>query len=105
MITLLLVVVAIILMVVLGVAVVGLALQLLWWALVGLVIGALARLVLPGIQPIGWLGTIGAGIAGALLGGIVGDAFGWGGLLEFLLAIAAAALLIVAFGGNRRSYA
>jgi uncharacterized membrane protein YeaQ/YmgE (transglycosylase-associated protein family) len=103
--TLLLVVLAIILMIVLGVAVVGLALQLLWWALVGLVIGALARLVLPGAQPIGWLATIGAGIAGALLGGIVGNAFGWGGLLELLLAIAAAALLIVAFGGTRRAYA
>jgi uncharacterized membrane protein YeaQ/YmgE (transglycosylase-associated protein family) len=105
MITFLVVVLAIILMVVLGVAVVGLALQLLWWALVGLVIGALARLVLPGVQPIGWLGTIGAGIAGALLGGIVGDALGWGAALEFLLAIAAAALLIVAFGGTRRAYA
>jgi uncharacterized membrane protein YeaQ/YmgE (transglycosylase-associated protein family) len=105
MITLLLVVLAIILMVVLGVAVVGLALQLLWWALVGLVIGALGRLVLPGVQAIGWLGTIGAGIAGALLGGVVGDALGWGGLLQFLLAIAVAALLIVAFGGTRRAYA
>jgi uncharacterized membrane protein YeaQ/YmgE (transglycosylase-associated protein family) len=98
----LIVVLAIILMVVLGVALVGLALKLLWWALVGLVIGSLARLVLPGAHPIGWLATIGAGIAGALLGGIVGDALDWGGLLEFLLSIAAAALLIAALGGTRR---
>jgi uncharacterized membrane protein YeaQ/YmgE (transglycosylase-associated protein family) len=98
----LIIILAIVLMVVLGVAIVGLALKLLWWALVGLVIGSLARLVLPGVHPIGWLATIGAGIAGALLGGIVGDALGWGGVLEFVLSIAAAALLIAALGGSSR---
>lgn len=103
--TVLLILLAIVLAIVLGVAVVGLALQLLWWALVGLVIGALARLVLPGVQPIGWLMTILAGIAGAILGGVVADALDWGGLLQLVLAVAAAALLIAAFGGSRRAYA
>lgn len=37
----------------------------------GLVIGALARLALPGPDPMGILGTIGLGLAGAFLGGIV----------------------------------
>jgi uncharacterized membrane protein YeaQ/YmgE (transglycosylase-associated protein family) len=101
----LLVLLAIVLAVVLGVVVVGLALKLMWWALVGLVIGALARLVLPGSQPIGWLWTVGAGIAGALLGGIVADAFDFGGIFEFLLAVGVAAALIAALGGTRRSYA
>ena len=101
----LLVILAVILAVVLGVAVIGLALDLLWWALVGFVIGLLARLLLPGIQPIGWLGTIAAGIAGALLGGMVGDAFDLNGLLRLVLAIAVAAALIAAFaGGTRREY-
>lgn len=100
----LIVIVAIIVMVVLGIAIVGLALKLLWWALVGLVIGSLARLVLPGAQPIGWLATIGAGIAGALLGGDRRDALGWGGVLELVLSIAAAAVLIAALGGTRRAH-
>jgi uncharacterized membrane protein YeaQ/YmgE (transglycosylase-associated protein family) len=104
--TLLLVILAIVVLVILGVAVIGLAIKLLWWALVGLVIGALARLVLPGRRPIGWLATIGAGIAGALLGGIVANAFDFGGIVEFLVAVATAAALIAIFtGGTRRAYA
>jgi uncharacterized membrane protein YeaQ/YmgE (transglycosylase-associated protein family) len=99
----LLIVLAIVLAIVLGVAVVGLAVKLLWWALIGLVIGALARLVLPGSQAIGWLGTIGAGIAGALLGGVIADALNVGGLLQFLIAIAVAAVLIAFLAGSRRT--
>jgi uncharacterized membrane protein YeaQ/YmgE (transglycosylase-associated protein family) len=102
---LLLVLLAIVVLVVLGVAIVGLVLKLLWWALVGLLIGALARLVLPGGQPIGWLGTTGSGIAGALLGGIVGNAFGVGSVLQFVLAVIAAALIIAVLGGSGRQYA
>jgi uncharacterized membrane protein YeaQ/YmgE (transglycosylase-associated protein family) len=105
MVTLLIVLLVLVVMVALGFAVVGVVLELLWWALVGLVIGALGRLVLSGNPPIGWLGTIAAGIAGALLGGIIGDALGGNGLVEFLLAILAAALLIAAFSGGRRAYA
>lgn len=106
MVALLVVLLVIVLAVILGVALLGLALQLLWWALVGLAIGALARLILPGIQPIGWLGTVAAGIAGALLGGIVADAFDFGGFLQFVAAVLTAAALIAAFaGGTRRAYA
>jgi uncharacterized membrane protein YeaQ/YmgE (transglycosylase-associated protein family) len=101
----LLLLLAVIVMIVLGIAVVGFVVELLWWALVGLVIGALARLVLPGEHAIGWLGTIGAGIAGALLGGVIAHAFDWSGLVQFLLAILVAAALIAAFGGTRRAYA
>jgi len=57
-------IVAVVLLLVLGWWIVGLVFNLLWWALLGLVIGALARLVLPGRQTIGWLGTAAAGIAG-----------------------------------------
>ena len=103
--TLLLIVIAIVVLIVVGWALVGLALKLLWWALLGLVIGALARLVLPGRQAIGWLATAGAGVAGALLGGIIADALDWGGLLQFVLAVAVAAGLIAMVGGTRRAYA
>jgi uncharacterized membrane protein YeaQ/YmgE (transglycosylase-associated protein family) len=40
-------------------------------ALFGLVVGALARLALPGPDPMGILATIGLGLAGAFLGGVV----------------------------------
>ena len=105
MVTLLIVLVALVLMVLLGVAVVGIALKLLWWALVGLAIGALARLVIPGGQAIGWLGTIAAWILGALVGGVIGDALDGSWVLELALAVGIAALAIVAFGGARREYA
>ena len=101
--TALLILLAIIVLIALGV--VGLAAKVLWWILVGLIIGALARLVLPGIQAIGWIGTTAAGIGGALIGGIAGDALGGHWLVELVLAIAAAALLIAAFTGTRRAYA
>ena len=103
--TVLLVILAILVLLVVGWAVVGLAFKLLWWALLGLVIGALARLVLPGRQAIGWLATAGAGIAGALLGGIIADALEWGGVVQFVLAVAVAAALIAVLGGARRGYA
>jgi uncharacterized membrane protein YeaQ/YmgE (transglycosylase-associated protein family) len=103
--TVLLVILAIVVLLVVGWAVVGLAFKLLWWALLGLVIGALARLILPGRQAIGWLATAGAGIAGALLGGIIADALEWGSVVQFVLAVAVAAALIAVLGGARRGYA
>ena len=45
--------------------------------IVGLIVGALARFVLPGKQSMGWILTIVLGIAGALLAGFVGQALGW----------------------------
>jgi uncharacterized membrane protein YeaQ/YmgE (transglycosylase-associated protein family) len=103
--TLVLILLAVVLLVVLGAALLGVALHLLWWAIVGLVIGGLARLVLRDRPPIGWLGTIAAGIAGALLGGVAGNILGGNWLLELLLAVAIAALLIVWIGGRRSAYA
>lgn len=87
-----------ILALVLAGALIGLAVKLLWWALLGLAIGALARLVLPGDQALGILATILFGIAGSLLGGILADAFGLGAILQFVLAVAVAAALISLFG-------
>jgi uncharacterized membrane protein YeaQ/YmgE (transglycosylase-associated protein family) len=100
--TILLILLAIILVIVIGGAVIGLALKLLWWALIGLLIGALARLLIPGRQAIGWLATALVGIGGALLGGIVADALDVGGLVQFLIAVAVAALLVMLLGGGLR---
>ena len=45
--------------------------------LVGLVVGAIARFVLPGEQKMGWILTIMLGIGGSMLAGFVGQALGW----------------------------
>lgn len=43
------------------------------WTVFGLVVGALARLLVPGRQPIGLVGTIALGIGGSFLGGFVAN--------------------------------
>ncbi len=45
--------------------------------IVGLIVGAIARFVLPGEQKMGWILTGLLGIAGSLLAGFVGQALGW----------------------------
>ena len=92
---------AVIVLFALGIAVIGLTVKLLWWALIGLVIGALGRLILPGAQPIGVLATAALGVAAALLGGIIAHALDVGGLLQFVIAIVVAAGLIALYGGSR----
>ena len=94
--------IAVIVLFVAGGFVIGFALDLLWLAIVGLVIGALARLVLPGIQNAGILVTILAGIGGSLLGGIIGDAIDAGWFVTFLLAVAIAAGIVALIGSSRR---
>lgn len=47
------------------------------WILIGLIAGALAKLIMPGKDPGGCLVTILLGVGGALLAGFVGNAVGW----------------------------
>ena len=65
----------------------------------GLIIGALARLIKPGKQDLGILATLGLGLVGSLVGGLIAQAFGTGSIWElnvigFVLAVIAAVLLI-----------
>jgi len=91
------VLIIIILALLLAGSIIGLAFSLLWLALTGLVIGALGRLVLPGRQDISLLATALVGIAASLLGGILADAFDVGWIIQFLVAVALAALGITVF--------
>lgn len=45
--------------------------QIIWWIVVGLIVGALARLVMPGKQGISIVATILIGIVAAILGGLI----------------------------------
>ena len=49
--------------------------QLLWMFLVGIVVGAIARLIMPGIENIGILMTGVLGIAGSFVGGFIARIF------------------------------
>jgi uncharacterized membrane protein YeaQ/YmgE (transglycosylase-associated protein family) len=73
--------------------------QVLGLIVIGIVIGLIARLVLPGRQRIGAWFTVLLGIAGALIGGIVASAIGTGDIFELnflgtIVGIVAAAGLI-----------
>jgi uncharacterized membrane protein YeaQ/YmgE (transglycosylase-associated protein family) len=45
--------------------------------LVGLVVGAIARFIMPGEQKMGWIMTILLGVGGSFAAGFVGQALGW----------------------------
>lgn len=65
----------------------------------GLIIGALARLIKPGKQNLGILATLGLGLVGSLIGGLIAQLFGTGSIWElnvlgFVLAVVAAVSLI-----------
>jgi uncharacterized membrane protein YeaQ/YmgE (transglycosylase-associated protein family) len=73
--------------------------QILGLIVVGLIIGALARLIKPGKQRLSILATLLLGVVGALIGGVVASLLGTGDIWElnvlgFIVAVVAAVLLI-----------
>ena len=66
---------------------------------VGLIIGALARLIKPGRQRLSIVATLLLGVVGAIIGGLIASLLGTGDIFElnvlgFILAVVAAVLLI-----------
>jgi uncharacterized membrane protein YeaQ/YmgE (transglycosylase-associated protein family) len=72
------------------------------WVITGLVIGALARLIVPGRQRIGILLTLLIGIAGALIGGFITAALVGAGhaIITFIVSLVVAAILVSAVASN-----
>ena len=73
--------------------------QILGLIVVGLIIGALARLIKPGRQRLSILATLLLGVVGALIGGVVASLLGTGDIWElnvigFIVAVIAAVVLI-----------
>ena len=54
----------------------------LYWILLGLVAGSLAKFIMPGRDPAGCIFTIFLGLVGAFVGGLVGSWLGWGGVTQ-----------------------
>lgn len=77
-------------------------LTVLWFILVGAVVGMLARLVVPGRNSIGTALTVLVGVVGAVLGGLVAGAVGAGNVLAFVFAVVIAAILVALLSGGRR---
>jgi len=70
------------------------------WILFGLVIGIIAKVLMPGRDPGGFIVTILLGIAGALLGGFVGRAMGFygeGQTAGWIMSILGAVLLLAVY--------
>ncbi len=68
-----------------------------WMAVIGFVVGLLARAVLPGTQSLGLILTAVLGIAGSFLAGFAGQAMGWytqGQPAGFLASVVGAVLLL-----------
>jgi uncharacterized membrane protein YeaQ/YmgE (transglycosylase-associated protein family) len=73
---------------------------------VGLVVGVIARFVMPGAQPMGWIATTLLGIGGAFVGGLGGQALGLykvGEPVGWIGAVIGAVILLLVFRLIRRA--
>ena len=76
---------------------------ILGWIVLGLIIGALAKLVMPGRDPGGVIVTMLIGVVGAILGGLLGSLLFGGGLEDFfslrtwLLALIGSLIVLAAY--------
>ena len=94
----------VVLLAIFGGAIIAGAAWLLWFGIVGIIIGGLARLLVADSGGYGLPGTILAGLGGALLGGVLARLADVGGFIEFLISILVAAVLIAltrGAGSNR----
>jgi len=73
------------------------------WILLGLIAGALAKWIMPGPDPGGWIVTIIIGIVGAFIGGWLGSLVGIGGPVtgfspgDIITAVIGAIVLLIIF--------
>lgn len=72
------------------------------WIVLGLIAGVVAKLIMPGKDPGGFIVTIVIGIVGALIGGSIASALGWGDVSginigSIIIAVLGAILLLVVY--------
>jgi uncharacterized membrane protein YeaQ/YmgE (transglycosylase-associated protein family) len=74
--------------------------HILVWILFGLVVGVVAKFLMPGRDPGGFVITIVLGIVGAFVGGFVGRMLGWyrdGDPVGFVMAVLGAIVVLVIY--------
>jgi uncharacterized membrane protein YeaQ/YmgE (transglycosylase-associated protein family) len=74
--------------------------SILGWILFGLIVGVVAKLIMPGPDPGGMILTILLGIVGALIGGFIGRMLGWygeGDPVGFIMAVIGAIVLLLGY--------
>ena len=75
-------------------------LHLLWEAIIGLIVGAIAKFLMPGKDPGGIWITMLIGVAGSLLASFLGRAVGWyqsGQSAGFIMSVVGALILLVIY--------
>ena len=81
--------------------------SILWTLIIGLVVGAVAKLLMPGKDPGGFIITMLLGIAGSFLATYIGRALGWyqpGASAGFIMSVIGAIILLIIyrlFRGNK----
>lgn len=60
--------------------------EIIWLIIVGAIVGALGRLINPGRDPMGWLLTIGIGIAAVVIVGLIVESTLWSIILGAIVA-------------------
>lgn len=71
--------------------------SLIWTAIIGLIVGAVAKLLMPGKDPGGWIITILLGLAGSFIASYLGRLVGWykeGQSAGFIMSVLGAILLL-----------
>jgi len=79
-----------------------------WVAVIGLVVGALAKLIMPGKDPGGFIVTMLLGIAGSFIATFLGRAVGWyqaGQAAGFIMSLVGAIVLLVIYRLFKKSSA
>ena len=77
--------------------------EIISWIIFGLVAGAVAKFLMPGKDPGGFIGTIIIGIVGAFVGGLIANMTGFGAvspgfnLTSFIFAVIGAIVLLIVY--------
>ena len=78
--------------------------EIISWIIFGLVAGAVAKFLLPGRDPGGFIGTIVIGVVGAFVGGLIANMIGYGAvspglfnMRSFIFAVIGSIVLLLAY--------
>jgi uncharacterized membrane protein YeaQ/YmgE (transglycosylase-associated protein family) len=74
--------------------------HLLWMIIVGLIVGALAKLIMPGRDPGGAIVTMLLGVGGSVVAGLIGRTVGWyneGEPVGFIASVVGAILILAIY--------